>query len=70
MKTNVWKILWWITFTVAFISFWIILSTYNPEGSKSRNFDKGYRQGQIDALNGIQNYDKTIKKDTIYFKIK
>jgi len=33
-------------------------------------FDKGYKQGQIDALNGIQKYDKIITKDTIYIKIK
>ena len=35
-----------------------------------KDFDKGYKQGQIDALNGIQNYDKAIKKDTVYFKIR
>jgi len=37
---------------------------------KSENFDKGYKQGQIDALNGIQHYDKLVSKDAIYFKIK
>jgi len=42
----------------------------NPKKFKAKNFDKGYKQGQIDALNGIQNYDKAVRKDTIYFKIK
>ena len=35
-----------------------------------KGFDKGYKQGQIDALNGIQNYDKIVKQDTIYIKIR
>lgn len=37
---------------------------------RTANFDRGYKIGQIDALNGIQHYDKVIKLDTIYFKIK
>lgn len=30
----------------------------------------GYEQGQIDALNGIQNYDKIATKDSVYIKIR
>jgi|GEM_PF-6273993 len=41
----------------------------NPTNIKTKNFDKGYKQGQIDALNGVQHYDKLISKDTIYIKI-
>jgi len=40
------------------------------EKNEIKNLNKGYKQGQIDCLNGIQNYDKTVRKDTIYFKIK
>jgi len=43
---------------------------FNPQLAKTKNFNKGYKAGQIDALNGIQNWDKVIKPDTIYFKIK
>ena len=63
----------WHIYLAVFLSIiWILfmfLFAINPD-LKIIHFNKGYKQGQIDCLNGIQNYDKAVKKDTIYFKIK
>lgn len=60
---------------VLYISFFIIvfgfaIGCFFRDMQIEKDFDKGYKQGQIDALNGIQNYDKIIKQDTIYIKIR
>lgn len=50
---------------------WVCLMTLpSIKYIKIERFKNGYKQGQIDALNGIQNYDRIIKKDTIYLKIR
>lgn len=66
-KKRISEIIYWCFITSA-ITFFVMGIIIGSESIKS--FDKGYKQGQIDALNGIQNWDKIITKDTIYIKIK
>lgn len=67
IKYNAWSVIYWCVVTLL-ITLFLMLTITGKVSIES--FDKGYKQGQIDALNGIQNYDKIITKDTIYFKIR
>lgn len=61
---------WFICILSIVLGIIITIIAINPQSLKAKNFDKGYKQGQIDALNGIQNYDKVATKDSIYIKIR
>jgi len=58
-----------LVFSIGFIIGILYFYALMPQDILSE-FDKGYKAGQIDALNGIQNYDKVATKDSIYIKIK
>ena len=66
IKYNAWGIIYWCVI-ISLITFFLMAIVAGKVSIES--FDEGYKQGQIDALNGIQNYDKIITKDTIYIKI-
>lgn len=62
---------WQVWLAVILTMIWaIFMHIMLRKDIKLEGFDKGYKQGQIDALNGIQNWDKIVKKDTIYIKIR
>lgn len=67
-KLRTWHICVSFLVGVLWVLFIYILGIAKDE--KIKNFDKGYKAGQIDFLNGIQKYDKVVQKDTVYLKIR
>jgi len=60
----------WLAVLLTSIWFLLIILFVVIPDTKIQFFDKGYEKGQIDALNGIQHYDKIATKDSIYVKFK
>ena len=66
---TVWEYVLGITFLSILFT---IIHCVQIRERKDENFNNGYKQGQIDALNNHWKYDQIIqqKTDTIYIKIK